>query len=85
MSQQIIGRGGHFVFPIHPKNTNLVEGVEILLPIKFRQIPFSGFRGEVENVSANQRPGRPFCFLLIGLKNRNLVEGIESLLLFKFR
>ena len=68
MFQQIIGRGGHFVFLIHLKNTNLVEGVEILLPIKFRWIPFSGFRGKVENVSANQRPGRPFCFFPIGLK-----------------
>ena len=44
------------------KNTNLVDGVEILLPVKFHWIPFSGFRGEVENVSANQRPGRPSCF-----------------------
>ena len=59
---QIRGHGGHLVFPIDPKNTNLVEDVEILLPIKFRWIPFSGFRGEVENVSANQRPGRPSCF-----------------------
>ena len=49
------------VFPIGPKNTNLVEDVEILLSVKFRWIPFSGFR-EVENVSANQRPGRPSCF-----------------------
>ena len=40
----------------------MVENVEILLPAKFRWIPFSGFRGEVENVSANQRPGRPSCF-----------------------
>ena len=62
MSQPIRGQGGHFVFPIDPKNTNLVEGVEILLPVKFPWILFSGFRGEVENVSANQRPGRPFCF-----------------------
>ena len=62
MSQPIRGRGGHLVFPIGPKNTNLVEGFEILLPVKFRWIPFSGFRGEVENVSANQRPGRPSCF-----------------------
>ena len=62
MSQPIRGQGGHLVFPIGPKNTNLVEGVEILLPVKFRWIPFSGFRGEVENVSANQRPGRPSCF-----------------------
>ena len=84
MSHQIIGRGGHFVFPIHLKNTNLVEGVKILLLIKFRQIPFSGFRGEVKNVSANQRQGRPFCFFPIGLKNTNLVEGIESLLPVKW-
>ena len=85
MSQQIIGQGGHFFFQIHLKNTNLVEGVEILLPIKFRRIPFSGFRGEVENVSANQRPGRPFCFSPIGLKNTNVVEGIDSFLPVKFR
>ena len=49
-------------FPIGPKNTKLVEDIEILLPVKFRWIPFSGFRGEVENVSTNQRPGRPSCF-----------------------
>ena len=48
--------------PISPKNTNLLEDVEILLPVKFRWIPFSGFREEVENVSANQRPGRPSYF-----------------------
>ena len=61
MSQPIRGQGGHLDFPIGSKNTNLVEGVEILLPVKFRWIPFSGFREEVENVSANQRPGRPSC------------------------
>ena len=62
MPQLIRGQGSHLVFPIGPKNTNLVEDVEILLPVKFRSIPFSGFRGEVENISANQRPGRPSCF-----------------------
>ena len=62
MSQPIRGRGGHLVFPIGPKNTNLVEDIEILLPVKFCVNPFSGFRGEVENVSANQRPGRPSWF-----------------------
>ena len=31
-----IGQGGHLVFPISPKNTNLVEDAEILLPVKFR-------------------------------------------------
>ena len=58
----IRGQGGHLLFPIGPKNTNLVEVVEILLPVKFLWIPFSDFRGEVKNVSANQRPGWPFCF-----------------------
>ena len=62
MSQPIRGQGGHLVFPIAPKNNHLVEDVEILLPVQFRWIPFSGFREEVENVSANQRPGRPSCF-----------------------
>ena len=61
MSQPIRARGGHLVFLIDMKNTNLVEGFEVLLPVKFHWIPFSGFR-EVENVSANQRPGRPSCF-----------------------
>ena len=62
MSQPIRGQSGHLVFPISPKNTNLVEDIEILLPVKFRWIPFSSFRGEVENVSANQRPEGPSCF-----------------------
>ena len=44
------------------RKTNLVADVEILLPVKFRWIPFSGFRGEVKNVSANQRSERPSCF-----------------------
>ena len=85
MSQPIRGQGGYLVVLIGPKNASLVEDVEILLPIKFRRIPFSIFRKEVENVSANQRPGRPFCSFPIGLKNTNAVEGIESLLPFKFR
>ena len=37
-----------------PKNTNLVEGVEILLPVKFRRIPFSGFRWEVGSLSQSE-------------------------------
>ena len=34
MSQPIRGQGGHLVFPIGPKNTALVEDIEILLPVK---------------------------------------------------
>ena len=36
MSQQIRGKGGNLVFPIGPKNTNLVEDAEFLHSVKFR-------------------------------------------------
>ena len=35
MFQPIRGQGGHLGFPIGLKNTNLVEDVKILLPVKF--------------------------------------------------
>ena len=38
------------------------EQVGILLLINFRRIPFNGCIGEVENISVNQRPGRPSSF-----------------------
>ena len=62
MSQPIRRQGGHIVFWISPKNTNLVEDVKNLLSVKCRWIPFSGFIGEVKNVSANQRTGQLSCF-----------------------
>ena len=62
MSKPIRGQGRNLLFLIGPKNTNLVEDIEFLLPVKFRWYPFSGFKNEVENVSANQRPGWPSCF-----------------------
>ena len=85
MSQPIRGQGGHLVFPIGPKNTNLVEDVEVLLPIKFCWIPIGSFREDVQNVSANQRPGRPSCFSDRPKKHTNLVEDVEVLLPVKFR
>ena len=83
MSQPIRGQGGHLVFPIRPKNTNLVEDVEILLPVKFHRIPFSGFRGEVENSQPIRGQGGHLVFP-IGPKNTNLVEDVEILLPVKF-
>ena len=79
-----IGQGGNFYSLFGPKNTNLVEDVKIVLPVKFRWIPFSGFRGKAKYVSANQRLGRPYCFLDQPEKH-NLVEDIENLLSVKFR
>ena len=49
MSHPIRSQGGRLVFfSDKPKNINFVENMEILLPVKFRWTPFSGFRGEVE-------------------------------------
>ena len=62
----------------------MVEDVEILIPVMFCWIPLSGFRWEVENVSTNQRSGRPSCFL-DRPENTNLLEDIEILLPVKFR
>ena len=74
-----------FFFSIGPKNHNFIEDIEILLPVKFRWKSFSGFRGEVENVSSNQRPGRPPRFFDRLEKNKNLVEDVDILLHVKFR
>ena len=74
MSQPIRGQGGHFVFPIGPKNTNLVEGIEILLPIEFH------FGSVVpEEKSKMSRPIRGqggHLVFPIGPKNTNWVEGV---------
>ena len=60
MCQPIRSQGGHLVFLIGPKTTNLVEDMEFLR----HQTLFSGVRDEVENVSTNGRPRRPvFVFL----------------------
>ena len=83
MSQPIRACGGHLGFPIDSKNTKLVEGIEDLLPVRFGEIPCSSFRGEVENVSANQSLWRP-SLISDWLKNTNFVEGIEDLLPVRF-
>ena len=85
MSQQIRGQGGHIVFLISFKNRNLVEEFEILHPSRFHLILCRGFRGEVKNVSADPRPGRPSCFYNQPETNTNFVEDIEILLPLKFR
>ena len=74
MSKPIRDQDGYLCFPIGPKNTNLVENVEILLPVKFRLILFCGCREEVENVSTNQKSGQPFWFSdYMYSENANLV------------
>ena len=84
MSQPIRGQGGHLVFPIGPKNTNLVKGFEILLPIKFVEFR-SAVSEEKSKISRPIRDQGGHLVFSIGPKNTNLVEGFEILLPVKFR
>ena len=54
------------------------ENLKICLSVKFPWVPFSGFKGKVENVSANQRPWRPFCFFRSAQKTQTLLRTLIS-------
>ena len=85
MSQQIIGRGGHFVFPIQLKNTNLVEGVENLASYQVSLNSFQRFQRRSGKCLSQSEARAAILFFPISLKNTNVVEGIDSLLPVKFR
>ena len=82
MSQSITGQGGHLFFPSTQKH-NLVEDIEILLPVKVRWIPFCGFGGEFENVSSQSEARAAILFFQSARKTQNLVEDVKILLLVK--
>ena len=84
MFQAIRGQGGYLGFPIGTKNTNLIEGVEDLLSLKFHQNPFSGCGEEVEKILQPIRGQGGHLGFLICTKNTNLIEGVEELLPVKF-
>ena len=69
----------HFCLLIDPKNIILEEDVRILLSVKFQWIPFSGFRGIVENVSASQRLGGHLAFFDRPEKHK-IGRGLETFL-----
>ena len=73
-----------WVFFVGPKNTNLVEDIEIMLPVKFHWILLSEFKGEVLNVSSNKM-ARAAIFFSINPKNTNFVQDVEILLPVKSR
>ena len=57
--------GQPFLITYRPEKHKLCRGLSDLgfCQVSLNSVQrFSGFIGEVENVSANQRPGRPFCF-----------------------
>ena len=70
-----IGQGCYFYLLFDPINTNLVEDVEILLPVKFRWIPFSGFRGKVK-IRPSQSEAR--AAILFFWSARTLVKDVEN-------
>ena len=74
-SQSIRGRGGHFGFSFGQKNTNFVEDVEFLLPVKFRQIPFSGFTEEVKCLRKSDAGSAILVFRLARKLGRGLTES----------
>ena len=81
MSQPIRRQGGHLVYPICPKNTNLVEDSKILLPVKFRWIP-SAVSEEKSKMSQPIRGQGSHLVFPIGPKNTNLVEDVENFVFF---
>ena len=74
-------------FSTRPKNTRtLVEDVEILIPVKFCWIPFSGFRGKVEISQPIIGQGGHLVFFFQSIpQNTNKVVGVEILISVKFR
>ena len=85
MSQPIRGQGGHLVFPIGPKNTNLIEDVEILLPVKFLLNSVQQFQRRSRQCLSQLEARVAILFFRSAPKNTNLVEDIEMLLPVKFR
>ena len=65
-----IGQGGHLCFRSARKITNLVDDVDILLPVKFVEFSSAVSEERVKNVLAYQRPGRPcYSYYVIFYKN----------------
>ena len=85
MSQPIRGQGGHLVFPIGRKNTNLVEDVEILLPVNSGFVEFRSAVSEKKSKMCQPIRGQGGHLVFpVDPKNTNLVEDVEILLPVKF-
>ena len=59
-----------FFYGSCPKNADLVKDFEILFPVKFRRILFSGFREEVENVLSQSEARAAILFFLSAQKTQ---------------
>ena len=85
MSRPIRGQGGHLVFPIGSKNTNLVEGFEILLSCQVSLNSVQRFQRRSRKCLSQSEAGAAIFFFRSARKNTNLVEGVEILLPVTFR
>ena len=80
----IRGKDGHLGFQIGPKknHTELVEGVEILLPVKFHWIPCSVKRRMQKCLS--QSEARAAVFVFRSARKNSTVEDVEIFFPVKF-
>ena len=76
MPNRIRRHDGRLFLRIGPKNTNLVKYVEYLIPLKFRPIPSTGCRRDIENVLAYQK-AEWLSLLMDRSENTTLVQGVE--------
>ena len=84
MSRPIRGQGSHLDFPISLKNINLLEDVEILLPVKFYQISFLQFQRRSQKSLSKAEAMAAILFFRSAQKNTNLVKDLEILLPLEF-
>ena len=84
MSQPIRGQGGHLVFPIGPKNTNLVEVLRSCFLLSFVEF-HSAVSEKKSKMSQPIRGQGGHLVFPIGPKNTNLVEDVTMLIPIKFR
>ena len=75
MSQPIRGQGGHLVFPINPKNTNLVEDIEILLPDKVSLNSLQQFQRRSRKCLSQSEARAAILFFRLARKKNKLGRG----------
>ena len=75
--------GKPYCFSDWTKNTSVIDDVEVLLPVKFRQLPLSGFKEEVENVPVSHC-WVAIVFLRFDRKTHTLLVILSSCFLLSF-
>ena len=82
---QLETRAAILIFKSVRKNTNLVQDVEYLFPVKFAQIPFSGTWEKSKMSYPIIDQGGHLCFSISRKKTTNLAEQVGKINVFEFR